>query len=419
MPGDGAEPQPLLRGIKVVEMATWIFAPMAACVLGELGADVIKVEPHDGDPMRGLVPRVRGDVDWIWELANRNKRGVALDVRSAEGRAALGRLLAEADIFIVNLRRSALERLGIDYESLRESHPRLIYAHATGYGVEGPDIDRPAFDELAYWARGGFMSVLGPPDSEPVRLVGAMGDLPSAMNIAAAIFAALYQRERTGEGQYLSCSLYGGGIWTNGFAIQAALATGQQLPRTDRYSSFNPLYNSYRAADGKWLQLAMIQEERFWQPFAEAIDLPILTKDARFASSAERRKHIREAVQLIEQRIAEAPRDHWAAIFDANDLPLGRSRRRVGDRRRPASGGERLRAHHRAPLRPRVQGDRATVPARPRAQRQPPRRTRARRTHRARARGVRLRLGRNRRPEAGRRHPLAARRRRSRIRGHR
>ena len=258
MASDGAEPQPLLRGIKVVEMATWIFAPMAACVLGELGADVIKVEPHDGDPMRGLVPRVRGDVDWIWELANRNKRGVALDVRSDDGRAALGRLLADADIFIVNLRRGALERLGIDYESLRESHPRLIYAHATGYGVEGPDIDRPAFDELAYWARGGFMSVLGPPDSEPVRLVGAMGDLPSAMNIAAAIFAALYQRERSGEGQYLSCSLYGGGIWTNGFAIQAALATGQQLPRTDRYSSFNPLYNSYRAADGKWLQLAMI-----------------------------------------------------------------------------------------------------------------------------------------------------------------
>ena len=316
-----AEPQPLLRGIKVVEVATWIFAPMAACVLGELGADVIKVEPHDGDPMRGLVPRVRGDVDWIWELANRNKRGVALDVRSAEGRAALGRLLADADIFIVNLRRGALERLGIDYESLRETHPRLIYAHATGYGVEGPDIDRPAFDELAYWARGGFMSVLGPPDSEPVRLVGAMGDLPSAMNIAAAIFAALYQRERTGEGQYLSCSLYGGGIWTNGFAIQAALATGQRLPRTDRYSSFNPLYNSYRASDGKWLQLAMIQEERFWAPFAEAIGLPALTEDARFASGAERRKHIREAVQLIEQRIAEAPRDHWAAIFEANDFP--------------------------------------------------------------------------------------------------
>ena len=302
-------------------MATWLFGPMSACVLGELGADVIKVEPHEGDPMRGLIPRVQGDVDWIWELANRNKRGVALDLRSPEGGDVFRRLLQDADVFIVNLRRGALERLGIDYDSLREAHPRLIYAHATGYGSEGPDVDRPAFDELAYWARGGFMSILGPASGEPVRLVGAMGDLPSAMNISAAIFAALYQRERTGAGQFLSCSLYGGGIWTNGFAIQGALATGQPYPRGDRYSSFNPLYNSYRAADDKWLQLAMIQEERFWAPFAKAIELPILTQDARFAVSADRRDHVREAVELIEQRIASAPRHHWAAIFDANDFP--------------------------------------------------------------------------------------------------
>ena len=321
MPGEKSQPKPLLRGLKVVEMATWLFAPMSACLLGELGADVIKVEAHGGDPMRGLVHRVRDHVDWVYELANRNKRSVALDVRSPEGGEVMRRLLADADIFIVNLRRGGLERLGIDYESLRAEHPRLIYAHATGYGTEGPDINRPAFDELAYWARGGFMSILGAPGNDPVRLVGAMGDLPSAMNITAAIFAALYQRELTGEGQFLTCSLYGGGIWANGFAVQGALATGQNFPRGDRYSSFNSLYNSYRAADDKWLQLAMIQEERFWAPFAEAIDLPILTEDARFAVAAERRRHTRELVELIEQRIAEEPRDHWAAIFDALDFP--------------------------------------------------------------------------------------------------
>lgn len=320
MPDD--EPRaPLLRGLKVVEMATWLFGPMSACVLGELGADVIKVEAHSGDPMRGLIPRVQGRVDWIWELANRNKRSIALDVRSPEGGAVLRRLLAEADVFIVNLRRGALERLGIDYASLQDDYPRLIYAHATGYGTEGPDIDRPAFDELAYWARGGFMSILGPPGSEPVRLVGAMGDLPSAMNISAAIFAALYQRELSGAGQFLSCSLYGGGIWANGFAVQGALASGQAFPRGDRYSSFNPIYNSYCAADGKWLQLAMIQEERYWAPFAAAIDLAILTEDPRFAEPSCRREHIREAIELIEQRIGEAPRDHWASIFDRLDFP--------------------------------------------------------------------------------------------------
>ncbi len=321
MPGEQTQPKPLLRGLKVVEMATWLFAPMSACLLGELGADVIKVEAHTGDPMRGLVHRVRDHVDWVYELANRNKRSVALDVRSPEGGEVMRRLLADADIFIVNLRRGGLERLGIDYESLRQDHPRLIYAHATGYGTEGPDINRPAFDELAYWARGGFMSILGAPGNDPVRLVGAMGDLPSAMNITAAIFAALYQRELSGEGQFLTCSLYGGGIWANGFAVQGALATGRNFPRGDRYSAFNSLYNSYRAADDKWLQLAMIQEERFWAPFAEAIDLPILTEDPRFAVAAERRRHTREAVELIEQRIAEEPCEHWAAIFDALDFP--------------------------------------------------------------------------------------------------
>jgi len=316
-----SQPEPLFKGLKVVEMATWLFGPMCACVLGELGADVVKIEPHEGDPMRGLIHRVRDHVDWVFELANRNKRSVALNVRGSEGQEALRRLLADADVFIVNLRRGALERLGIDYASLKPDHPRLIYAHATGYGTEGPDIDRPAFDELAYWARGGFMSTLGPPDSEPVRLVGAMGDLPSAMNISAAIFAALYQRELTGNGQFVTCSLYGGGIWANGFAIQGALSTGQNFPRTDRYTAFNPLYNSYQAADGRWMQLAMIQEERFWGPFAEVIELPILTEDARFAVAADRRNHIREAVALIEQRIGEEPRDHWAALFDANDFP--------------------------------------------------------------------------------------------------
>ena len=321
MPSDQSQPEPLLKGLKVVEMATWLFAPMSACVLGELGAEVIKIEPHEGDPMRGLIHRVRDHVDWVFEIANRNKRSIALNVRTPEGNEVLHKLLDDADIFLVNLRRGALERLGIDYASLKASHPRLIYAHATGYGTEGPDIDRPAFDELAYWARGGFMETLGPEGSEPVRLVGAMGDLPSAMNISAAIFAALYQRELTGEGQFVTCSLYGGGIWANGFAIQGAMSTGENFPRSDRYSAFNPLYNSYRAADGKWMQLAMIQEDRFWGPFAEVIERPILTEDPRFVQVRERRKHIREAVEVIEQRIGEEPRDHWAALFDANDFP--------------------------------------------------------------------------------------------------
>lgn len=321
MVSEGSSDRALLEGLKVVELATWIFAPLSACVLGELGADVIKVEAPSGDPMRGLVPRVQGEVDWVWELANRNKRAVTLDLRQASGAEVLGRLLAEADVFIVNLRGGALERLGIDYGSLRGVYPRLIYAHATGYGTEGGDVERPAYDELAYWARGGFMSVLGGPGGEPVRLAGAMGDMPSALHLAGAIFAALYSRERTGAGQYVGCSLYGGGIWANGFAVQGSLSTGRAYPRSGRYDTVNPLYNSYCASDGKWLQLAMIEEERYWAAFAEAASLPVLVEDVRFGEGSARRRHTREAVELIEGRIGEESRAYWAGVFDGRDFP--------------------------------------------------------------------------------------------------
>ncbi|MCY4616932.1 MAG: CoA transferase, partial [Chloroflexi bacterium] len=233
MTTDQPNPEPLLKGLKVVEMATWLFGPMSACVLGELGADVIKIEPHEGDPMRGLVHRVRDKVDWVFEIANRNKRSIALNVRSPEGNKALRELLADADVFIVNLRRGALERLGIDYASIKADHPRLIYAHATGYGTEGPDINRPAFDELAYWARGGFMETLGPPGSEPVRLVGAEGDLANAVDITRAIFLSPFPRGG-GGGQEKKTSfplffVWGGAGWGGG-----ASARRRTWPREPR-----------------------------------------------------------------------------------------------------------------------------------------------------------------------------------------
>ena len=250
------------------------------------------------------------------------------------------------------------------------------------------------------------METLGPPDSEPVRLVGAMGDLPSAMNISAAIFAALYQRELTGRGQFVTCSLYGGGVWTNGFAIQGALATGENFPRSDRYSAFNPLYNSYQAADGKWMQLAMIQEERFWAPFAAVLKLPILTEDVRFAEAAQRREHTYEAVQLIEQRIGEQPRDHWAALFDAHDFPWAPAADSVeiaADPQAAANGYVRV-MEHKTAGEFKILGVPFQLEQAPHDQLL--QRPRAGRTHRTDPRRARLRLGRHRRAEAKRRHPL-------------
>ncbi|MEX2081606.1 MAG: CoA transferase [Dehalococcoidia bacterium] len=339
--------RPLLEGIRVVELANWMFAPMAGTILAEHGADVVKIEPLPGDALRGLVPRVGDNIDWVWELTNRGKRSLALDIRSEAGSQILHRLLDRADVLIVNIRGQALQRAGLDYPSLAEPFPRLIYAHATGYGPVGPDANRPAFDELSYWARGGFMAVLGPPESEPVRLVGAMGDLPSAMNLAAAIFAALYARERTGLGQRVNCSLYGGGIWANGIAVQSALTTGENLPRRSRLEQPNALYNSYRTADDRWIQFAMLQDDLYWDTVAEVLEQPEMLTDPRFASHQLRREHATQAILLLELAIGSRTLADWAPRFNEADLPWAAAATPVEIAHDPqASENGYVREHH-------------------------------------------------------------------------
>lgn len=313
-----------LADLRVVELATWIFAPMAAAVLGDFGAHVIKLEPPTGEALRGLyVEEGPGSIrlDYFFELCNRNKRSVAIDLRTPQGAEVARSLIRGADVFITNLRSGALQRLGLDYEALARLNPRLIYAHGTGYGPEGPDSDRPAFDELAYWARGGFMAVLGSPDTDPVPLYGAMGDMPSGMNLLAAILLALYDRERTGAGQKVTCSLYGSGIWANAFAVQHAAATGENPPRRSRYTTINPLYNTYKTADDHWIQFAMPQTDPYWEPVAKALDLPELLTDERFRTHDLRCANVRDAVLLIERAIARRPLSEWDGIFTSYDLP--------------------------------------------------------------------------------------------------
>ncbi len=313
-----------LEGIKVLEVSTWVAAPVCGVLLAEFGADVIRVEHLQGDPVRGLVPRGSRTADvfnWWWEMWNRSKRGMALSLGTPEGREIVHKLAAQSDIFLTNLRPSVLRGAEIDYERVREINPRIIYAHITGYGPRGPETERPSFDALAFWTRSGFSSILGEPDAPPVALEGAMGDHPTGGLTLAGIALALYARERTGVGQKVDVSLLGSGCWTNGVDLQWALAFGRDHPRISRKQVPNPLSNSYQARCGRWLRLCMMDSDRYWPTFCKALGRPDLERDPRFESHVERIANCEALISLLEETIAAKDRDEWAPVFDEHRLP--------------------------------------------------------------------------------------------------
>jgi crotonobetainyl-CoA:carnitine CoA-transferase CaiB-like acyl-CoA transferase len=312
-----------LQGIRVVEVSTWVAAPVCGVLLAEFGADVIRVEPLQGDPVRGLLPRGSSieAFNWWWEMWNRSKRGMALDLGLPEGRDIVHRLAAQSDVFLTNLRPGSLERAELDYPTIRELNTRIIYAHITGYGSKGPERERPSFDALAFWTRGGFPAVLGEPDAPPVALEGAMGDHPTGGLALAGIALALYVRERTGVGQKVDLSLLGSGCWVNGVDLQWALAFGSNPPRFSRKQAINPLSNSYQARCGRWLRLCMMESDRYWPAFCAALGRPDLGGDPRFESHFQRAANREALIALLEEIIAGKDRDEWAPLFDRYELP--------------------------------------------------------------------------------------------------
>jgi crotonobetainyl-CoA:carnitine CoA-transferase CaiB-like acyl-CoA transferase len=306
-----------LEGIKVVEVSTWVDVPVCGVLLAEFGADVIRSNP--GDPVRGPSGPSRRSTGW--EMWNRSKRGMALDLGMPEGRDIVHRLAAQSDVFLTNLRPSVLERAELDYEKVREISPGIIYAHITGYGTQGPERERPSFDALAFWTRAGFPSVLGEPDAPPVALEGAMGDHPTGGLALAGIALALYVRERTGVGQKIDVSLLGSGCWVNGVYLQWALAFGADPPRFSRKQAINPLSNSYQARCGRWLRLCMMESDRYWPVFCAALGRPDLEGDPRFGSHFQRAANREALISLLEETIATKDRDEWAPLFDEHKLP--------------------------------------------------------------------------------------------------
>lgn len=314
----------LLSGIKVLEIATFVFGPGAGAILSDFGADVIKVEsPGMGDPLRHAhkaPPFMKLDFDYAWQQDNRNKRSIALNLKSDEGREVLLKLVREADVLITNFPPNVLERLQIRYDDLAPVNDQLIYGQITGYGEKGADANTPGFDGNAYWARTGLMDAVRTAEGDPAMPSPAMGDHPSAMTMYAAIMTGLYKRERSGKGSRISTSLMANGLWAASSALSGILAGTKPYRRLNPAKPGSALVNYYRTKDERWISLIVIQEEKHWPNFIKAIERPDLATDPRFAELAIRFKHAKELSVILREIFKTRSCDEWRERLRDNKI---------------------------------------------------------------------------------------------------
>ncbi len=333
-----------MEGIRVLEAGFWVAGPSAGGILADWGADVVKLEPPDGDPFRGLFLAVVGaemPVNPPFELDNRGKRSIALDLGRPESRQIAYRLVERADVFLSNFRPEILERYGLDYPALAARNSRLVYGSVTGYGLEGPDANRPAYDVGAFWSRAGIAAALTPPGGEPPIQRGAMGDHFTGMTMAGGIASALFARERSGRGQLVSTSLLRVGVFTLGWDINSLLLLGAPTVGMNRMMLPNPAINCFRAQDGRWFWLLGLQGQRHWPDLVRSVGKLEWLEDPRFATIRERAGHAAELTGLLDQIFASRPFSEWTEIFDREGMwwaPLQTTDEVVKDPQAIASG---------------------------------------------------------------------------------
>lgn len=306
-----------VAGVKVVELGVWVAGPAAGGILADWGADVIKIEPPTGDPAR-MFGRMLGcdlGLNPPFEMDNRSKRSVVLDLGTDQGRGTAFELLAAADVFLTNVRPGALRRLGLDFESVSAANPRLVYGLITGYGEDGPDADRAAFDVAAFWSRAGVAHLLTRPGDTPPFQRGGMGDHSAGMTMAAAVCAALLARERTGTGQLVSTSLYRQGAYTVSFDLNTYLMSGQPIAIGQRETMGNPCMNNYAAADGRRFWIVGLEPERHWPALCRAVGRPEWRDDPRFADARARAVNSTALIAALDEIFATRPLDEWAQVF--------------------------------------------------------------------------------------------------------
>jgi len=306
-----------VEGIRVVELGVWVAGPAAAGILADWGADVIKIEPPAGDPGR-LFGRMLGcdlGVNPPFEMDNRSKRSIVLDLRTDADRDAAFELLSDADVFVTNVRPGALHRLGLDFDSVSARNPRLVYGMITGYGQTGPDADRAAYDVAAFWSRAGVAHLLTRPGDTPPFQRGGMGDHSAGMTLVAAICAALVARQRTGTGQLVSTSLYRQGAYTVSFDLNTYLMTGQPIAVGQRETMANPAMNNYATADGRRFWIVGLEGDRHWPPLCRAVGRPEWLDDPRFSDAGARFVNAVELIAELDAIFATRTLDEWAEIF--------------------------------------------------------------------------------------------------------
>ena len=309
-----------------MELAQWVFVPVAGALLADWGAEVIHIEPTEGDPYRGLATQgigtERAGVNLSLALANRGKRSIALDVRSEPGLAVLHRLLESADVFLTNMRPNALTRLGLDAESVTGRYPRLIYARGSGYGARGPDADQAGYDSTAFFSRGGLAHVLTPAERDyPIGQRGAMGDRNGAMALAFGVSAALLKRTRTGAGSVVDVSLLATAMWTLSSDVLAAMGGDEPKAAAGRGPVFNPVVGNYRTKDGRHVQLMFLQPDRYWPDFCRLIGREDLLADPRFVDITARRQNSDACVAELDAEFAKRTFVEWKELLGRLDAP--------------------------------------------------------------------------------------------------
>src|SRR5215470_10750298 len=314
----------IFSGLKVVDFSTYVAAPGAAVILSDFGADVIKVEPPSGDPWRyghKIQPQPLADEPYQWHLNNRNKRSITLDLKSPSAQQVLQKLVAWADVFIVNTPHPARKKLKLEYDDVVRWNPRLIYADLTGFGEKGPDASLPGFDITSYWARSGLLSLTRDAGAPPTLPVGGSGDNATAVGIYSAIVTALYRRERTGKGAYVTTSLLAEGVWSASVSIQAALSGAKFYGLHDRKNPANAALNVYRAADGTWFVLIVTSDKL--EAVAKAIGRPDLLTDPRFSEPAKLTANMQQLAAILEEVFAAQPMAHWNEVFSGVHVTFG------------------------------------------------------------------------------------------------
>src|ERR1700751_870373 len=314
----------IFSGLKVVDLASFVAGPGAAVILSDFGADVIKVEPPSGDMWRivyKVPPQPRANDNYLWHLDNRNKRGLTLDLKSSKAGEVLERLVKWADVLIVNTPHPARKKLKLEYQDVAQWNLRLIYADLSGFGDTGPDADLPGFEITAYWARSGLLSMTRDAGAPPTWPIAASGDHATAVGLFSAIVMALYRRERSGKGSYVTTSLLAEGVWAAGVHIAGALAGATFYPLHDRQNPSNAILNPYKASDGSWFMLVVTPDKS--HTLATAIDRPDLITDPRSSDPVKQATNAAQLRAILDDTFAKQPMQHWHEVFDRAHITYG------------------------------------------------------------------------------------------------